>query len=93
MRRIALLPLLGCLMAAPLFAAESPDADELFARGLARLVSVFDASPAEPIEFRTTLEITRGEGLPKAVQNLLLPLLLRCQLSPHRVTLARGRRV
>lgn len=74
MRRSALLPLVGWLIAGPLVAAEKPTADELFARGLARLAAVFDAEPAEPIEFRTTLEVTRGEGLPKAVQELKVDL-------------------
>lgn len=70
MRRSALLPLVGWLIAVSLVAAERPTADELLARGIARLAAVFDAHPVESTEFRTTLEITRGEGLPKAVREL-----------------------
>jgi hypothetical protein len=74
MRRFALLPLVGWLICAPLFAAEKPTADELLAQGVARVAAVFDANPAESTEFRTMLEVVRGEGLPKAVQELQVEL-------------------
>jgi len=74
MRRSALLPLVGWLIAVPLVAAERPTADELLARGIVRHAAVFDAHPAESTEFRTTLEITRGEDLPKAVRELKVDL-------------------
>jgi hypothetical protein len=74
MRRSVLLPLLGCLIGVPLFAAETPTPNELFARGVARLAAVFDANAEEPAEFRATLEITRGTGLPKAIRDLQVEL-------------------
>lgn len=74
MRHSALLPLLGCLMGVPLLAAETPTADELFARGVARLAAIFNSNPTEPTEFRTTLELTRGDGLPKAIRELKVDL-------------------
>jgi Acyl-coenzyme A:6-aminopenicillanic acid acyl-transferase len=74
MRRAALVPLIGWLLIGPLAAEEKPAADELLARGIARLASVFDAHPVETTEFRTTLEFVRGEGLPKAVQGLQVQL-------------------
>jgi hypothetical protein len=73
MRRFALLPLAGWLIAAPLI-AQTPSADELFAKGVAKLAAVFDANPANPAEFRTNLEITRSEGLPKALRDLKVEL-------------------
>jgi hypothetical protein len=74
MRLSALLPLVGWLIAMPLPAAEPPTADELLARGITRLAAIFDANAKESTEFRTTLEVTRSEGLPKAVRDLKVEL-------------------
>jgi len=73
MRRYALFPLAGWLVATSLI-AQTPSADESFARGVARIAAVFDANPSEPVEFRTTIEITRSEGLPKALRDLKVEL-------------------
>ena len=70
MRRFALFSLVAWLVTVPLFAAGIPTADELFARSVSRLVGVFDVDARESTEFRTTLEFTRSEGLPKAFREL-----------------------
>jgi hypothetical protein len=85
MKRILILPLVSWLAVAHFVrAAEAVSAEELFRQSFQRVAAVLSAEPSETVELRTTLEITRGEGLPKELRNAQLDFAIA---TPNRLRL------
>jgi len=69
MKRLLLLPFVSWLAVAHLARAESLSAEDLFWQTFQKVAAVLSAEPAERMELRTTLQITRGEGLSKELKD------------------------
>ena len=84
MKRSAFLLLACTFLASPVRAAE-PTAPELFSTAIRKIASAFDPNAAEPVALRTTLEVLRGESLPKELREAKIEVAIS---APDRLRLA-----